>query len=141
MHLVITPIEWSYVRSVICANKTNVHLKAQNERRLWVGGIGFAPMQTYRKSECLPHSPFCYQPILIGCWLWKPPEDVYILFFFWIKGDGDKLDLLFFNPHTLKGDIKYGHNNYELVRLDLHQCRLIESQNVYHIPHFAISLS
>ena len=100
VHLVITPIEWSYVRSVICANKTNVHLKAQNQRRLWVGGIGFAPMQTYRKSECLPHSPFCYQPILIGCWLWKPPEDVYILFFFWIKGDGDKLDLLFFNPHT-----------------------------------------
>ena len=102
VHLVITPIEWSYVRSVICANKTNVHLKAQNQRRLWVGGIGFAPMQTYRKSECLPHSPFCYQPILIGCWLWKPPEDVYILFFFWIKGDGDKLDLLFFNPHTWK---------------------------------------
>ena len=102
VHLVITPIEWSYVRSVICANKTNVHLKAQNQRRLWVGGIGFAPMQTYRKSECLPHSPFCYQPILIGCWLWKPPEDVYILFFFWIKGDGDKLDLIFFNPHTWK---------------------------------------
>ena len=34
VHLVITPIEWSYVRSVICANKTNVHLKAQNQRRL-----------------------------------------------------------------------------------------------------------